>query len=151
MEGLLSMQYQVPQFIEVEDKLFGPLTATQFVYVVGGGGFLIAMWLILPHWLAIIVGAPVALLGAALAFVRINDRPFIAALQAALEYFTRSKLYIWEKKKTTVAPAEDIDLTGNTKEDPLKYAPAATGSKIKDLAWSLDVKESLYTDTSKQK
>ena len=30
------MQYQVPQFIEVEDKIFGPLTFKQLVYVVGG-------------------------------------------------------------------------------------------------------------------
>ena len=27
------MQYQVPQFIEVEDKIFGPLTFKQFLYI----------------------------------------------------------------------------------------------------------------------
>ena len=32
------MQFQVPQFIEVEDKIFGPLTFRQAVYLVGGAG-----------------------------------------------------------------------------------------------------------------
>jgi hypothetical protein len=39
MNGLIGilavMEYQVPQFIEVEDKIFGPLTWKQFIYWVG--------------------------------------------------------------------------------------------------------------------
>ncbi|MEK9177037.1 MAG: PrgI family protein [Patescibacteria group bacterium] len=136
------MRFQVPQFIEVEDKIFGPLTGTQFVYVAGGVGFAIAMWLILPKILAVIVGAPVAGLGLALAFMKVNDRPFILTLEAAFNYLTRTKLYIWEKKKPKIVSHEEIALDSVTrKEDPSKLVPAATGSKIKDLAWSLDVHE----------
>ena len=146
------MRYQVPQFIEVEDKIFGPLTAKQFVYVAGGGGFLLALWLLLPLWLAILLGAPVAGLGTALAFFKINERPFIDTLQAAFYYLVRKKLYIWEKKKTPVPSAGDIILESEANtEDPTKYVPAATGSKIKDLAWSLDIKESMYTNKNQQK
>ena len=32
------MRFQVPQFIEVEDKIFGPLTIKQFIYLLGGAG-----------------------------------------------------------------------------------------------------------------
>ncbi len=131
------MQFQVPQFIEVEDKIFGPLTATQFIYLVGGGGFAAAMWLLLPLWAAILIGAPVAALGAALAFYRINDRPLLEVLEAAFNYFMKSRLYIWEHKNA-VAPAEQASEREN---DPAKFAPAATGNRIKDLAWSLDVQE----------
>jgi heme A synthase len=145
------MQYQVPQFIEVEDKIFGPLTAKQFVYVAGGAGFFLALWLLLPLWLAILLGAPVAGLGAALAFFKINERPFIDTLQAAFYYLTRKKLYIWEKKKTPVPSAGDIILASDQKEDPTQFVPAATGSRIKDLAWSLDIKESIYTNKNQQK
>lgn len=136
------MQFQVPQFIEVEDKIFGPLTGTQFVYTAGGVGFLAAMWLFLPKWLAILVGGPVAGLGLALAFLKVNDRPFIVTLEAAFNYIVKTKLYIWEKKKPKIATAEEIALDAVArKEDPAKFAPSATGSKIKDLAWSLDVHE----------
>ena len=32
------MQFQVPQFIEIEDKIIGPFTVKQFIYLVGGAG-----------------------------------------------------------------------------------------------------------------
>ncbi len=138
------MRFQVPQFIEVEDKIFGPLTVTQFIYLAGGIGFLVAMLVTLPTWLGILLGTPVTLFGLALAFYRVNDRPFIEVLQSAFEYSTKNKLYVWNKKPSPLADT----LVADTKEkdDPAKYVPAATSSKIKDLAWSLDIKESLYPD-----
>ena len=140
------MQFQVPQFVEVEDKIFGPLTAVQFAYLAGGLGFAFAMWLLLPLWLAIILGGPVAFFGLALAFYKYNDRPLIHALEAGFEYFLRSKLYIWQKKQPKTISAEDIDVSGTSdREDPAKYVPAATSNRIKDLAWSLDIKESIYS------
>lgn len=145
-ESKLTMQFQVPQFVEVEDKIFGPLTALQFAYLAGGIGFAFAMWLLLPFWLAIIIGAPVAGLGLALAFYKYNDRPLIHALEAAFEYFVRAKLYIWQKKQPKTLSADDIDISAlSTEEDPAKYVPAATSNRIKDLAWSLDIKESIYS------
>jgi hypothetical protein len=135
------MEYQVPQFIEVEDKIFGPLTILQFVYLAGGIGFGFAMWLLLPLWLAVLLGAPVAAFGAALAFYKINERPLMATLEAAFNYLFKPKLYIWEKKKVELAKPEDIAILGESPEDPAKYVPAATANKIKDLSWSLDVKE----------
>ena len=145
------MRYQVPQFIEVEDKIFGPLTAKQFVYLVGGIGFLAAMWIMLPLWLAVLLGGPVAALGGALAFLKINERPFIATLESAFMYLISKKLYIWEKKKVVMPSADDILLMSERADDPTKYVPATTGSKIKDLAWSLDVHESIYNNESKRR
>lgn len=141
------MEYQVPQFVEVEDKIFGPLTAVQFVYVAGGCGFAFAMWLLLPLWLAVLSGLPVAALGLALAFYKVNDRPLVNTLEAAFEYFINSKLYIWEKKKNAIASPEEIELSGTKRaEDPSQYVPAATANKIKDLSWSLDIHESMYSN-----
>lgn len=139
------MRFQVPQFIEVEDKIFGPLTVAQFVYLAGGVGFFVALWLLLPLWLAILLGAPVTLLGLALAFYKINDRPFIDVLQAAVEFRTKDRLYIWDKGRAT-KPKVVEQKKAKDEDDPGKYVPAATSSKIKDLAWSLDIKESIYSD-----
>lgn len=139
------MEFQVPQFIEVEDKIFGPLTIYQFIYLAGGVGFLVAMWLLLPHWLAVLIGTPVAALGIGLAFWKVNDRPLMNTLEAGFEYLISSKLYIWEKKRSAVPAAEDITLPGEgTGEDPAKYVPAATGNKLKDLSWGLDVHEHAF-------
>jgi len=46
------MQYQVPQFIEIEDKIFGPLTLKQFLYLAGGGGLCLLFFTLLPLYLA---------------------------------------------------------------------------------------------------
>lgn len=143
------MRFQVPQFIEVEDKIFGPLTIMQFVYLAGGIGFFVALWLVLPAWAAILLGAPVTLLGLALAFYRVNDRPFIDVLQAALEYRLRNRLYIWDKSRTTESKPIQQKIA-KSKEDPAKYVPAATANKLKDLAWSLDIKESMYSNRNQK-
>lgn len=137
------MQFQVPQFIEVEDRIFGPLTITQFIYLAGGGGFLVAMWLILPLWAAILLGGPVAGLGGALAFLKINSRPLVTVLEHAAEYYLKDRLYIWDKRRKS---PEELAKEAETRlEDPAQFVANATSNKIKDLSWSLDIKESMYT------
>lgn len=142
------MRFQVPQFIDVEDRIFGPLTVTQFIYLAGGFGFLLALWLMLPAWAAILFGGPVAALGGALAFVKIHERPLIEVLESAFQYYIKDKLYIWnkeEKEQDTLAR----DAVTRT-EDPAQFVVNATSNKLKDLAWSLDIQESLYSDRSQK-
>ena len=55
----ITMRFQVPQFIEVEDKIFGPLTLKQFIYLAGAGGLVFVLWRVLPLFVAI--GPPVVL------------------------------------------------------------------------------------------
>ena len=43
------MRFQVPQFIEVEDKIFGPLTLKQFLYTAGGAAVGFIIWSIFPR------------------------------------------------------------------------------------------------------
>src|SRR3990167_7822711 len=89
-------RYQVPQFIEVEDKIFGPLTFKQFIYLAGGGGLSLAFFTLLPFWLAVIFIIPVAVFAAALAFYEVNVRPFIVVLEHAFGYLLGNKLYFVE-------------------------------------------------------
>ncbi len=94
------MRFQVPQFIEIEDKIFGPLTFKQFVYVVGGGGIVVLLFFYLPNFLAFLLALPVAGISAALAFYKINNRPFIVTAEAAFKHFFKSKIYVWKKKES---------------------------------------------------
>lgn len=136
------MRFLVPQFIEVEDKLFGPLSFKQFVYMVGSLGFAGAMFALYGVFMAVLLGGPVVALGLALAFYRINDRPFIYVLQATVNYFIRRKLYLWKKdvkKAAAAAPVASEQMTRG-------YAPHISESRLKELAWSLDIKESMYEE-----
>ncbi|MBI5456226.1 PrgI family protein [Candidatus Kaiserbacteria bacterium] len=133
------MQFQVPQFIEVEDKIFGPLTFKQFVYVAGGAGLAYLMWRVFPIYLAApLVGGALGL-GAALAFFQYNGRPFIVAIEHAFYYLTRSKLYLWKderRNKNLIARAAQDE------KKPLPvFVPKLSESKLHELAWSLDIKE----------
>ncbi len=135
------MRFLVPQFIEVEDKLFGPLSFKQFVYMVGGLGFAGALYAMYGVTIAILLGGPIVAMGLALAFYRINDRPFIFVLQATVNYLVRHKLYLWKKE------VKQAHTTVATPDQTLKaYAPRISESKLKELAWSLDIKESLYEE-----
>ncbi|MGM0629447.1 MAG: PrgI family protein [Patescibacteria group bacterium] len=93
------MRFQVPQFIEIEDKIFGPLSFKQFIYVIGGGGLIVLLFFLLPNFLAFLLAVPVAIFSGALAFYKINNRPFITMTEAALKHFFKKKLYIWKKEE----------------------------------------------------
>jgi hypothetical protein len=137
------MRFQVPQFIEVEDKIFGPLTFKQFLYIGGGVGGCIILFTFLPKFLALLVSVPVAILAGALAFYKMNDKPFINVVEAFFKYTLGHKLYIWKKedKKPVAQKVEQKQLEQ-------VYVPKLSESKLKELTWSLDIKESATPATS---
>ncbi len=92
------MRFEVPQFIEIEDKIVGPLTWRQFVYVAGGVGIITILYLNTSFLIAIILGVPVGALSAALAFHKVNNRPFSFFLEALISFTAKKKLYLWKKE-----------------------------------------------------
>jgi len=132
------MQFQVPQFIEVEDKIFGPLTFRQFIYIGGGLGACYILWRILPIFLSAPLILGVGGLAAALAFFQFNGRPFIIALENAFFFVTRSKLYLWNNAPKNVKTA-NVPVKPQVGADV--YVPKLSESKLHELAWSLDIKE----------
>lgn len=128
------MEYQIPQFIEVEDKIFGPFTLKQFIYVAGGVGLCAIVLLYLPLWLGVIIGLPVGALTLALAFYKINNKPFVEIMEAAFNFYIGDRLYLWKKEKNQVDAPVVVKPA-----DPAKLG--LTQSKLKDLAWSLDIKD----------
>lgn len=142
------MRYQVPQFIEVEDKIFGPLTLKQFLYVGGGLALGFLIWKFIPiKFLAIIVATPVVLFFMALAFYKVNNKPFIFTIENAIQYFISNKLYIWKKEekkiqKTIPRPEEVTQTTMNV--------PRLSNSKLRELTWGLDINEKIAKENSKK-
>lgn len=126
------MQFKVPQFIDIEDKVFGPLTFKQFAYLAGGAGLMYLSFKIFPTIVALVLAALFGGFALALAFFRYNEKPFVFTLQAFVRYITHPRLYLWHKdyshptKPSTPAPI------------PVNRG-ALTESKLKTLSWSLDV------------
>jgi len=131
------MRYQVPQFIEIEDKIFGPLTLKQFIYLAGAGGICLLFFTLLPLYIAVLCMLPFIALGLALAFYKINGRPFIVAMEHAFGYFFGHKLYLWKPRKAgdnpvAAAPVAPINTLN---------VPKLSNSRLRDLAWSLNIKD----------
>jgi len=132
------MNFQVPQFIEIEDKIFGPLTFKQFIYIAGSGGLAFIVYAFLPLFLAIVPMIAIISLGFALAFYQVNNRPFILIVESFLKYLAGHKLYIW--KKSTPSQNKKVNQE-NIPDGPT--IPKLSSSRLKDLSWSLDVKENI--------
>ncbi|HTK32976.1 MAG TPA: PrgI family protein [Candidatus Paceibacterota bacterium] len=140
------MRFQVPQFIEVEDKIFGPLTLKQFIFVAGGAGLSFVIYITLNNLIFSLVPIIVVMVAsAALAFYRVNNRPLINVVESAFKYFFTNKLYIW-KKEEKPRPKDTAAAMRDAKSYASVMVPKIADSKLKDLAWSLDIKESIYSN-----
>jgi hypothetical protein len=146
------MRFQVPQFIEVEDKIFGPLTLKQFIYLAGGGGLSFLVYVFIGN--LVIASIPILIIMAIsgmFAFYKMNNKSFVSVVEAAFKYYTGSKLYIW--KKEDKAPTE-ASVAASAAKEAKNYAtimvPKISDSKLKDLTWSLDIKESMYSNRNQK-
>lgn len=129
------MRFEVPQFIDIEDKIFGPLTFKQFIYVAGGGGLCYGVYRLLPLYFAIPLILAIALLAWALAFYKINNQPFIKIGQAFIVFLTKNKLYVWQKG--TVKPHAVEAAPKVTIQEPVENE--LTARRVQDLARNLDI------------
>ena len=127
------MQFRVPQFIEVEDKIFGPFTFKQFLYLIGGAGISFLIWRVLPPYIAPLLILPILGFSGALAFYKINNKPFINTVESFLKYSLSNKLYLWKKEEKRAETKKGEELP------PPSYVPRLSDSKLKDISWSLDV------------
>ena len=136
------MRFQVPQFIEVESKIFGPLTLKQFIYLAGGAGIIFLLYISLPFFVMIFFAAPLGIFALALAFYKVHNQSFVKVAENAFKYFTASKIYVWKKEKIQTL-ARPLKLGEGKTKSTQELIPKLTHSKLKDLAWSLDIKHKI--------
>lgn len=132
------MQFKVPQFIDIEDKIFGPFTFRQFVYIIGGVGISYVFYKLLPFWINIFLIPLVVALAVSLVFVKINSKPFEYYLEAAFSYFVSSKLYIWKQRLVKKSDKTEEEVNVPT---AVSNVPMLTENKLKDLSWSLEIQD----------
>ena len=115
------MQFHIPQYIDIEDKLFGPLTLKQAIYVAGGIAGAYFIYRLIP-W--IFISAPIifglGFLTWALAFYPKEKlgKPFIGILEAGFNYYIGSKLYTWKKTTKETSRSTGQGLPSQTPQGP---------------------------------
>ena len=133
------MQFRVPQFLDIEDTIFGPFTFKQFIYLAGGGGLAFILYKLLGFWLGAIPILIIVGFALLLTFYKPNGKPFINMVQSAFNYLFQSKLYIWKRKKVKPEFLSKTNKEANHSINNIHKTKKLTGEKLKDLAWSLDV------------
>jgi hypothetical protein len=100
------MQFQVPQFIETEDKIVGPLSLRQFFYVGVGAGITGLLYFVLQTWIWVIFA--VILIGGsiAIAFVKIQGRPLARVILSAFNFYWRPQTYVWQPEHPQLESAK---------------------------------------------
>jgi len=93
--------FQIPQFIEEKSKIIGPLTMRQFLYVVGAAGLSIVANYMFPFFLWVLITAIAAGVALSFAFIKINGQPLPSVLVAAILFWQRPKIYVWQRKDPT--------------------------------------------------
>ncbi len=140
------MRFTVPQFIDYEAKIVGPLTFRQFVYVGMAGAVCFVLYFTAPFSLFLISCFVLGGGALAFAFIKIGGRSLPTILANLLRFSLTPKMYIWRKKetpvtvykKTTPASAESAlgrsPATGEAageEELPLKIAEKSRLKKMK--------------------
>lgn len=91
------MMFSVPQFIDIEDKIAGPLTWRQLLWMIGMGAVLLVMFNMFDMGLFIVFAIPVTLVFVALAFYRPNGMPLPIFIYHSIMFLFRPKISVWER------------------------------------------------------
>ena len=128
-------QYKVPQDVEAEDKLIGPLSLRQFIYVVIGLGWAGLMWLILNKVLIlmIILIIPVTGFFLLLGFGRRKEQSFESYFAALIKFFVEPRIRVWGKDLSQ-------EQLVRHEEKPVEIVPTKTLNRgsLKQLALIMD-------------
>jgi len=135
------MQFTVPQFIEHEAKIFGPLTFKQFIFIGVSGAVCFALYFSIGKtnfFLFLVLSIMILGIGTALAFLKIGGRNLPTILKNFLSFLVAPKIYLWQRKEI---PLRFIRGTEKKVEVEAKPAPTlkfAEKSLLKKLSTQIE-------------
>ncbi len=97
------MQFQVPQFIETEDKIVGPFTIIQFIYIALGGGASFLLYFAVQTWLWGFLSVFIIAAAFSLAFVKISGRSLSRIILSAFNFYWNPQVYVWQPDHPEIA------------------------------------------------
>jgi len=98
----MNNRFIVPQFIDAEDKILGPITVRQFILVIIGGLFIFAAYKLADFTLFLLEAFIILVLTLAFAFVKVNGAPFHLFFANFLNTLVKAKVRIWKKENVMI-------------------------------------------------
>ncbi|MFA5994413.1 MAG: PrgI family protein [Parcubacteria group bacterium] len=91
------MIFNIPQFIDIEDKIVGPLTAKQLGWLAAGAVLALLAWSMLDLATFVVVAIFIAIIFGGIAFYRPNGQPLTSLIGSIFTFSMKPKLYIWKR------------------------------------------------------
>ena len=126
-------QFLVPQFIDVEDKIIGPVTTRQFVIVLAALLLSFVCYRVFSFVYFVVLAIFIIGIAATLAFARVNGRPVHFFLLNFLQTFKRPKIRVWNKE-AYVRDVQEVKSQIVEKQKAKSTKPSITGSRLRDIS-----------------
>ena len=152
-------RYKVPQDVEADDKLLGPFTFRQFVYLLITAGLIaIAVLLFQVLWPLALIPVPAILLFGALALPIRKDQPMETYLAALVSYFLKPRTRLWtpgQRESTITVTAPKIeeakltrDISGEEATHRLSFLADIVDSQGRSIQGTSAVREDLVAEAN---
>lgn len=127
-------QFVVPQFIEVEDKIIGPISVRQFVIILVIAMFEFIFYKAFTFIVFLVIGIPFFILGVIIAFAQINGQPFHLFLLNIAITFKKPRLRVWYKEYTDLELREFIRKPPEPPAPPVLTKERPESSRLTELS-----------------
>ena len=131
-------QFVVPQFLDVEDKVIGPITVRQFIILLVSGGLVFLAYKVSDFTLFLLWLLVIAVFTIVFAFIKINGRPVHYFILNFIQTIKRPRLTLWDKRLT---PAElQLAMKEITIKPivPPRHKPLVGSSRLVELSLIVD-------------
>ena len=129
-------QFTVPQFIDVESKIIGPITTRQFLIFLGTAAVIGIFYKLFDFSLFLALSLPLLGLAVLFAFVKINGQPFHLFVVSIVRTLRRPNLRVWNNEHNIEAIPEITPLVKN--EYQARTKDAFKSSRLADLSLVVD-------------
>ncbi len=123
MKSYSMRQFTVPQFIDVEDKIIGPITVRQFVILIVAGLIIFLEYKLSDFAFFLFIGIPTALLFVIIAFVKINGMPFHYFILNFVQTVKKPALRVWQRQTGLVVKKEKAEEITSAVSAPSPHRP----------------------------
>ena len=136
--------YKVPQDVEADDKLIGPFSFRQFIYliIVAGSGFI--GWILYQLFFPlVIIVVPVILLFGALALPLRKDQPMETYLAAIISFYLKPHRRLWNPDgaqalvEITVPKVVEVSRTNNLSQDEAEQRLSYLAQIVDSRGWAV--------------
>lgn len=135
------MPYTVPQFINRESKVIGPLTLRQFFYIAVDAVICYILYIKVPFFIFLMATATLSAVAFALAFVKIGGRDIPSVIASFFNFSVSPKMYLWKRKSAGAIIMEKMEFKEKKEEGPAPAPKIASKSLLSRLSVEVETKK----------